>query len=131
MSSWQPEAGATLLMPSGPEGNHLFVVLNDPRVFDGYGPRAHVVLVCVSSIRDGIPHDATCELEPGCHPFVKRSSYVVYRRSRVEAARHLEKLVEQGVFKPHLPASAELLDRVKRGLQVSPFTTREFKELGL
>ena len=118
-------------MPSGPDGNHLFVVLNDPKVFDGYGARAHVVLVCVSSIRDGISHDTTCELEPGCHAFVKRPSYVVYRRSRIEAAKHLEKLVEQGVFKPHSPVSAALLHRLKRGLRASSFTSREFKEMDL
>jgi hypothetical protein len=118
-------------MPSGPDGNHLFILLNDPKVFDGYGARAHVVLVCVSSIRDGIPHDTTCELESGCHVFVKRSSYVLYRHARIEAAKRLEKLVEQGVFKPHSPVSPELLERVKRGLRSSPFATREFKEFDL
>ena len=30
MAVWQPRAGTTLLMPSGPEGDHLFIVLNDP-----------------------------------------------------------------------------------------------------
>lgn len=41
MSVWVPQAGATLHIPSGPLGRssdlHLFVALNNPRAFSGYG----------------------------------------------------------------------------------------------
>jgi hypothetical protein len=126
---WQPQAAATLLMPSGPEGDHLFVVLCDPKTFPGYGPNPCVLLVNVSSIREGSHHDPTCVLEPGSHPFVKRVSFVAYRYARVEFVPHVMRLVEQGLFKPHDPMPPEILARILDGLRRSPFTKREFKQL--
>ena len=67
MAAWQPSAGATLLIPSG-AGKHLFVVLNHPVPFAGYGSQPCVVLVNVSTVREHIPQDATCTLPAGCHP---------------------------------------------------------------
>lgn len=128
-AAWQPQAGATLLMPSGPAGEHLFIVLCDPRPFTGYGTNPCIVLVNLSSIREGIHHDATCVLELGEHVFVKRASFVEYRRARIEQVTHVTKMVEQGLFKPQEPMSHEILGRVLEGLTRSPFTKREFKQL--
>ncbi len=127
MAQWQLCAGATLLMPSGNEGDHLYVVLNDPRAFEGRGQQFWVVLVNLSSVREGVAHDATCVLDAGDHVFVKRPSFVFYRNARVEPQNHVLRLVEQGVFNPHVPVSAELLQRIKTGLFDSPHTKREFK----
>ena len=128
MAGWQPGAGATLLMPSG-AGDHLFVVLNDPAVFAGYGARPQVVLVSLGTVRPGIPHDPTCVLEPGCHAFVKVESYVVYKRARIDPLAHVQKLVEQGLFKPLDAMPPEVFADIRAGLQVSPFTKGEFREL--
>ena len=57
MAAWQASAGATLLVPSGPVGQHLFVVLCDPLVLPGYGPNPCVVMANLSTVRAGIPHD--------------------------------------------------------------------------
>lgn len=103
MVPWQPSAGATLLIPSGPAGSHLFVVLCDPVVFPGYGSRACVVLVNLSSVRPGIHHDPTCVLQPGCHPFVETESYVRYRDARIYGIVELIERVGQGLFVPHQP----------------------------
>jgi hypothetical protein len=66
---WQLQQGATLLMPSGPDGDHLFVVLNDPKVFPNYGPNPQVLLVNLSTVRPDVHFDATYLLQPGCHLF--------------------------------------------------------------
>ena len=97
MAGWQPQQGATLLMPSGPDGDHLFVVLNDPKIFPNYGSNPQVLLVNLSSVRQSVHFDATCLLQPGCHPFVRVESYVVYRNARIEPESHLLALVEKGV----------------------------------
>ena len=118
-----------MLMPSGSEGDHLYIVLNDPRSFEGYGKNACVVLVNLSSVREGVPHDTTCVLEPGLHLFVSRRSFVFYRNARIEQEGHVLQLTQQGLFKPHDPVSAGVLRRVKSGLFDSPHTKREFKRL--
>ncbi len=118
-------------MPSGQEGDHLFVVLNNPATFDGYGTRPHVVLVNISTVRPGISHDPACLLPMGCHPFVKNESYVVYKRARIEAVKHLERRVQEGFFKPQAPMPAAQLAAIRAGLQASLFVTREIKELKL
>lgn len=51
------QAGDALLIPSGPQGHHLFIVLNAPGVLPGYGAIEHCVLANISSIKPGIPHD--------------------------------------------------------------------------
>lgn len=131
MAAWQATAGATLLMPSGADGDHLYVVLNVPKPFPERGSQPCVVLVNVSTVRQGMRHDGTCGLSAGCHPFVKQDSYVVYRSARIERVSHVQQLVQQGLFKPHTPFEEDLLARVKVGLKRSPFTTREFKNLAI
>ena len=131
MALWQPIAGATLLMPSGPDGDHLYVVLNDPKPFPGYGPHPCIVLVNVSTVRDGAKHDETCVLDAGSHPFIKEESYLVYRSTRIEQVSHVTRLVHQGLFKPRTPLAEGLLALIKIGLKSSPFTTREFKNLSI
>ena len=128
MGAWQPSAGATLLIPSG-AGKHLFVVLNHPMPFPGYGSQPCVVLVNVSSVRKGIPYDTTCTLAAGCHPFVVAESYVRYQDARVYRADELATRVTQGLFSPHEPMSRERLKAITAGLKASPRTKREFKTL--
>lgn len=128
MPAWQSSAGATLLIPSG-GGKHLFVVLNDPVVLEGYGQRGCVVLVNLSSVRPEIPYDTTCVLPAGCHPFVVADSYVRYQDARIYRADDLSRYVAQGLFTPHEPVPQDLLRSIKSGLGASPRTKREFKNL--
>ncbi len=127
MQGWRLCAGATLLMPSGSQGHHLYIALNDPRPFENYGPHPSVVLVNLSSIRDGLSYDETCVLRAGAHPFLKHDSFVVYRYARIEPAAHVERLITQGVFSANHPVSDDVLRAVIAGLYQSPFTKREFK----
>jgi hypothetical protein len=131
MAQWQIRAGATLLMPTGNAGDHLHIVLNDPRPFDGYGRQPCVLLVNLSSVRADTPYDNTCVLEPGTHVFVQHRSFIYYRYARIEPEAHILRLVGQGVFKPHEPVSAETLRTIRAGLFDSPHTKREFKRYKL
>jgi hypothetical protein len=126
MAAWQPSAGATLLIPSG-AAKHLFVVLNPPVPFPGYGAQPCVVLVNVSTIRKDIPYDSTCTLPAASHPFVVAESYVRYQDARIYRADELAERVAQGLFSPHEPMSAGWLEAIRAGLRRSPRTKREFK----
>ena len=129
MPVWQACAGATLLVPSGPQGQHLFVVLNDPQAFEGYGSVVCVVMVPLDSVKSGVHHDSTCALITGEHPFVTRPTFVNFSYARIEQARHLEEMVANGQFRANAKMDPPLLARIKQGLLDSPFTKREFKRL--
>ena len=129
MAVWQASAGATLLVPSGPIGQHLFVVLCDPVVLAGYGPNPCVVMANLSTVRAVIPHDPTCVLQPGSHAFVVQDSYIVYSAMRVDRVADLVARVAQGLFIPHDPMPAAFLQRIQAGRMASPRTKQEFRLL--
>jgi hypothetical protein len=105
------------------------VVLNDPVVLEGYGQQGCVVLVNLSTVRPEIPHDTTCVLPAGRHPFVVADSYVRYQDARIYTADELSRFVAQGLFTPNVPVPQDLLRSIKSGLGASPRTKREFKNL--
>lgn len=125
-----PAKGDAILIPSGASGQHLFVVLNDPKRFEGYGNVDHCVLVNFSSIDQDIPHDTTCVFQPGQHPFLISPSYVYYRGVRLDSAAHLDRCIQSGGFilRPP-PFSAGQVEVVKQGLYNSPRVSRAFKGL--
>ena len=127
MPEWRAHAGATLLMPSGDRGHHLFVILNEPKTFPGYGPHPCVVLVNLSTIRGDAPYDPTCVLKENSHRFVRNHSYVRYRSARVERVDHLSRGIRNGVFTPNDIFPAETFSLIQAGLRSSSFTKREFK----
>ena len=128
MAAWVAHAGASLLVPSGPYGDHLFVIVNDPAPFEGYGRRT-IVMVNFSSIRPALPFDAACIVESGEHPFIRVRSYVHYRGARVEPAHHVEECVARATFKLRDPVSADLLMRIKSGFRTSKLVAREIRGL--
>ena len=125
MGLFLPLRRATLLVPSGPEGDqarkHLFVLLTDPcpEVDDG---EKSVLLVSLSTVRDRIPHDSTCILHPDDHPFVRNISYVVYQRARIEAANKLLEGVKQGLLVPQATVEPGVFARICKGLEESRLT---------
>lgn len=114
-----PWPKATVLVASGPaddpERKHLFVVLTH-----GLGEREEVLLVSLSSWNDAIPCDASCIVQPGEHPFVKRRSFARYDLPRRVPKASLLLAVEQGVFVPREPVSDVLYQRICKGLLASP-----------
>ncbi len=124
MSLFLPLKLATLLVPSGPENDpdrrHLFVLLTDPADV-GDGVKA-VLMVSLSSIKQGLPYDPTCLLYPGDHPFVKRESYVVYRKARIEEVDKLLRGVKDGKLIPQEPMDSAIFARICKGLEESSLT---------
>jgi hypothetical protein len=125
-----PFAGDAILIPSGPQGNHLFVVLNDPMPLPGYGAANHVVMASISTVRAHIPHDTTCILAVGAHPFVVNPSFVYYKDIRIESDQHVNNCIAAGTFTLRPPPfSAVLVNQIKAGFGTSPTIRRVFKSL--
>ena len=70
MSLFIPVKRATLLVPSGPQGDsfrkHLFILLTHP-YDDGTGAK-FILMVSISTIKTGLPYDPTCILYAGDQP---------------------------------------------------------------
>jgi hypothetical protein len=124
MSLFLPLKRATLLIPSGPQGDpdrkHLFILLTDPHNNE-VGTKS-VLMVSLSSVKNRIPHDPTCILTPGDHSFVKVNSYVVYQMARLEDADKVLRGVKNGQLIPHDPLESAVFARVCKGLEESKLT---------
>ena len=123
-------AGDAILIPSGPNGHHLFIVLNNPKPLPGYGTADHCVLVNISTIDPSMPYDSTLVLQPGDHPFINSPSYCYFRGARVDRASHLDECIGIGKFimRPP-PFTPQQVSAIKQGLLNSPKVSREFKRL--
>lgn len=121
MSLFIPLKRATLLVPSGPANDpsrkHLFILLTDP-ADDGRG-KLCILMVSLSSIKPDLPHDPSCILYPGDHPFVKRESFVVYRSARIEAADKVLRGVKDGQLVAQQPMNSAIFARICKGLEES------------
>lgn len=121
MSVFLPFQRATLLVPSGPQNDqdrkHLFILLTNPYA-DEVGKKC-VVMVSVSSIRQGLPYDETCRLYVGDHPFLRRDSFVAYKLARIEESAKLLAGVKAGLFVPHDMMDSMIFARVCKGLEES------------
>lgn len=124
MKLFLPFRRATLLVPSGPAHNpgqkHLFIVLTDPAAVLDYDQK-HSLLVGVSSVHTGIPHDPACEFHAGDHPFIRHESYADYARARIEPSRKIIDGVKKGVFSAHALLDETLFAHVCRGIAQSRF----------
>lgn len=124
MSLFIPLRRATLLIPSGPTGDqdrkHLFVLLTDPQHDDAGVKR--VLMASLSTVRPGVPHDPACLLYPGDHSFVKRDSYVVYQKARLEEVAKVLRGVESGQFVSHDRMDGAIFARICKGLEESRHT---------
>ena len=127
-SLWWPCQRATLLYPSGPETNraqkHLQILLTDPS-----SPEASVLMVGISSYREGTFYDPTCFLYAGDHEFIRHTSFVHYRNMREVTASKLQNGVNQGLFDPKEALAPELFMRVAQGVHRSRYTPNKFKDL--
>lgn len=119
------------MIPSGSKP-HLFVALNDPKTFTGYGAQPHVFMVNFTTVYPGIPHDTTCVFQNGVHPFIKHLSYVNYAGARFEPESNVIALVQKGIITlcpPDIAANAVQL--IKTGVTTSPYTKNVYKGLSL
>ncbi len=118
--SYFPQKKGTLLVPSGSK-NHLYVIVTDSCAEN------RQLLVNVSTIYPETYYDNTCVIEAGEHPFIKHSSYIVYRQARIDRTEHLIKCVNGWVFRPSQPVSDDLLERISKGFLSSHHVSRLIK----
>ena len=107
----------TLFILTGPVP-HLHIVMNNP-IFCGEVGDMSVLVVNVSSIQEGAFHDAACVLQPGCHPFITRGSWVYYRGATVLKVPRLEAQIASGDVRPDHPVTQVVYDQVRAGFDVS------------
>lgn len=126
---WRCEQGRSLLIPSGPQDGqrHLFSLLINPQVIEGYGPAPQVFMACVCSIYPETPYDEACILRPGDHPFIRHDSYIDYRRSQIAAATYVEGRVQEGIYRPHGDCTVRLIRRIIACAENSRLISRETK----
>ncbi|MCE9639699.1 MAG: hypothetical protein K8S22_06050 [Betaproteobacteria bacterium] len=124
MKLFLPFRRATLLVPSGPahdpEQKHLFIVLTDPAEVLDFDEK-HSLLVGVTTIHTGIPHDPACEFHAGDHSFIRHKSYADYARARIEPSRKIIDGVKKGVFTAQALLDEALFAHVCRGIAQSRF----------
>jgi hypothetical protein len=111
----------TLLIPSGSK-SHLFVVLTEAC------PEGNILLVSFSTIREERFYDDTCTVESDEHSFIKKPSYIEYRKARIEKESHINKCKESTYWFPHEPVSDKLFKRICKGILDSPHTPKRIKD---
>lgn len=117
-----PYRGGTLLIPSGPTGDHLFAIAT-PACAAGL----HVIVNITSVPDEGNFYDDTCVIEAGEHPFAKQPSYAYYGMADIQAAERLTRMVEGWVYRKHDDMSDALTQRIEDGILASRFTKRRIK----
>ena len=110
--AYVPSARACLLIPFN-DVPHLFVVLNDP-CKDG-----QCLLVMLSSVKEGKPHDKTCVLNKGDHEFVDRPTFVVYRLANTVNAKHIGAMVDKKLYVKKQVMKEEAFVKIVQGLHAS------------
>lgn len=78
-------------------------------------------MVPICSVKPNMPHDTTCLVAAGDHPFLQHASYVAYSKCRIEAAADVAKLVNSGYFVVKEQASEALVARIVGALPGSKF----------
>lgn len=118
MTKYQPFKKGTVLAISGAV-DHLHVICNDPVHYPIDGCEC-VLAVNISSVKLGVPHDSTCILKTGDHPFVRHDSYVVYERAVIWKVSNVDKKVSEGSIKPQPNnISDEIFERILEGFDIS------------
>lgn len=113
-----PYRRATLLIPSGPVGNHLFGIVSDAC------PQGQQILLSFSTVREGRYHDPTCLVSVGEHPFIVDPSWIVYRDARIEQTAKLTRMVESGYYQTNDVLDEDLAARMFGGVGISDHTPR-------
>jgi hypothetical protein len=103
-----------LLIPSGPLGLHLFVIMT--RIC----PHGSFLMLSISSIRPLKPHDSTCTFKGGEHPFITGPSFVVYARPEQRFLQGIQKCVAGREFIPKDDLDPHCFSRICAGVPVSP-----------
>lgn len=110
-----PMPRVALLIESSPTPNtnikHLFVLITGVTKQDD-----RVLLVNFSSIKNGVPHDASCELNTGDHPFITQPTYIPYSRAIIESWAKIKYKIENKEIKLKETLSEDIFEKIILGL---------------
>ncbi len=99
---------------------HLHIILLEPQEYT-----RNTIFVPVESLTSK-KQDRTTTLSPGDHEFIKRESYVNYRRAIIRSVIDIEKWVkEKTANKYQTPINAELLSKIVAGIKKSIHTPED------
>lgn len=99
--------------------SHLHIIVLEKEEFTG-----NTIIVVIETLRSGRT-DKTTILRPGDHEFIKKESYVNYRRSRQISTRTIEKLLQDKKAKSRASIKSDILKKIQEGILKSPFTPAE------
>lgn len=121
--------GVALFIPSGPSGDHLFVIVFGPKKLPAYGDQDQFLLVPICTAITGCSHE--CRVPVGCHPFVTHDSYADFAHAQIRNTVDLCQNVETTLFRLHpvridQPTLQEMIDILPRSKQVRRFINKDF-----
>lgn len=116
-------AGRTVMIPSGPKGDHLFFCAIDPKLVNRH---LSCLLLPLCSLHRRA--DQTCVLSVGEHSFIKHESYISYAQARVDKVIEIVEHINAKNFKlGEEDASKEVQEKILAGLAASARTPRYIK----
>ena len=113
--NYVPSKRGTLLVPSGPQGMHLFVILTNP-CQNGFH-----LWVSITTIKPNKQYDAACTFSGGEHSFIQNPSYVYYRLAEQRRSNAILNGVNKGLFVPKEDMEQKYFDAICCGLENSDF----------
>lgn len=105
-------AGDTFTYFDGSD-KHLWVVISDPDI------NATDFVVTVNLTTYQVGKESACVLNPGDHPFIKRTTCVQYADARPIASAILDKHLGNGRIVRQTPVSPQILARIRSGAAAS------------
>ncbi|HUT85836.1 MAG TPA: hypothetical protein VMW66_03245 [Elusimicrobiales bacterium] len=113
----------TILIPTHSNPiRHLWIILAKAK----QNPEEAIIVNITTQRSDS---DKTTILKPSEHPFIKHTSNVNFADARIANIKHLEKAVRKEIAIKKDPLSANLLNKIQKGLLKSPHTPNKIKKL--
>jgi hypothetical protein len=109
----------------GSYGDHLKIIVSDPAKDPD-----NLLIVSVTTFREGKFHDPSCFLSPGDHPFIKHESYIGFQFAKIRSNADLDRLLGSGgIILEDDQISEAVLERIHHGASVSEFIALEYADL--
>jgi len=115
--------GDTFLLRNRSLSDHLWVVLSDP-LQDVNTP---MVVVSLTSYHEG--DDASCIIEPGEHPFIRRRTTALYQEAIPASNDGLHTKADHGELILQGRMRSDVLDRIRRAVMKSQYVARQCKKI--
>ena len=109
----------------GRYGDHLKIIVSDP----AKNPDV-LLIVSVTTFRQGKFHDPSCFLIPSDHPFIRHESYIGFQFAKTRSNADLDRLLGSGgIVLEDDQISEAVLERIHHGAAVSEFIALEYVDL--